>query len=461
MTAIVTTKGEQFIATVSSADTPISEGMLADKIILAKVEGLDEKATPQDEEFPEVTLHTFDVTRAAALNADAVVFSALLDSRFGDFEFNWMGLYNSEYDVLIAVAYEPTQLKIATNGEQVGNVLSKGFALNIKSAAQVLDIQTPLESWQFDFTGRQAAAENIQREAMRQVYGSATYVNDAAAVTAGAAVYEVAAGTAIIDGLLVTISATQTDITIDTPVASYPYYIYAEVSQQITSNGVTNKVEIATSQSVLNNYVDATGNTHALELIATLQDENTIIDNREYITDSLTLARSATKTTPGLVSLSNSTTSDSETEAATPKAVKSAKDAADSAASAASAAQSTANTAVSNAATAQSTANSAASAASTAQSTANGRMIGSNNLNEITNKLSAIGNIGFVTGVQNVNADTTLPINLGGNIAWAMASMKTTNDVAGNASADWSGTTLSLRNSDGANRDIVYIAILS
>lgn len=332
MPSTVTTTGEQFFITVATGQTPLANGKLADKILFANIDGLDVTSTPPaSETIPAELVDIVDISQWSATNADTMIFTAVLESSFGDYEFNWLGLYNSEHDVLIQVAYEPTQTKIATSGQNIGTVLAKTMALQIKGGAAIFNMQESAQSWVFDFTGRQRTAEQIQRDAMRGVYGSGTYVTNAGQVTKGESVYEVTTGAAIIDGLRVEIPATDTAIASDTAPENYPFYIYATVAQTITGNSVENTVEIETSQTTLDDYTGTHGEEFARVLIATLTDENTITDNRAYITDALTLARPATTTTPGLVSLSNSTISDSETEAATPKAVKEVKTAAETA----------------------------------------------------------------------------------------------------------------------------------
>lgn len=361
MPSTVTTAGEQFLNTVATGHTPLTNGLLADQILFAYIDGQDSTQQPPiTENVPAEIAHTASVTRASNLNADTAVFSTVLASDVGDFQFNWLGLYNSEYDVLIQVSYEPTQQKIATDGPTVGNVLAKGLALQVLGGQSVLNMQTATQSWQIDFTGRQKSAEEIQRNAMRGVYGSGAYVTTAGAVTKGASVYQVTAGQAIIDGLRVDVPATDTAIASDNPPENYPFNVYAEVWQQVDANAVTNHCEIVTSQTALTETTDAGGNIRTRVLLATLDDENTITDEREYVIDALTLARPATLTKAGQVSLSSATDSESETEAATPKAVKIANDAA-------AAAQTTANSGVQSAELAN-------TAAANAQSTADGKL---------------------------------------------------------------------------------------
>jgi len=332
MPSTVTTAGNNFIATAATGVTPLSNGRLADQILLAYIDGLDTTSTPPaDEQIPAQLADTVAITQYAAPNNDLMLFTALLEAAAGDYQFNWVGLYNSEHDVLIQVSYEPIQSKIATSGQNIGTVQAKTMALQLRGAAAVFDLQTPAQSWQLDFTGRQKSAEDIQRAAMRGVYGSGSYVLTAGAVTKGASVYQVAPGAAMIDGLRVQIPATDTAIAADNAPENYPFYIYATVAQSVTAASVENTIAIETSQTPLDNHTDQHGQLHARVLLATLDDENTITDTRENVLTALTIARAATTTTPGLVALSSAINSTSETVAATPAAVKIAKDAADTA----------------------------------------------------------------------------------------------------------------------------------
>lgn len=301
MPSTVTNAGNNFITTAATGVTPLSNGRLADQILLAYIDGLDiTQAPPADEQIPAQLVDTVAISQYAAPNDDVMLFTALLEAAAGDYSFNWVGLYNSEHDVLIQVAYEPVQTKIATSGQDIGTVQAKTMALQLRGAAAVFDLQTPAQSWQLDFTGRQKSAEEIQRAAMRGVYGSGTYVLTAGQVTKGASVYQVAEGAAMIDGLQVQIPATDTAIASDTATENYPFYIYATVAQSVTASSVENTIEIETSQNTLDNYTDQHGQVHARVLLATLDDENTITDAREYITDHIELTSDSTEQFTGL-----------------------------------------------------------------------------------------------------------------------------------------------------------------
>lgn len=304
MASIITTAGEQFIPAAVSGSAPLTNYRIADQIIFANVAGLDHTATPSpDEQIPATVVHTEDISSFSSTNDNNAIFTALLDSSTGDFEFNWLGLYNSEYDVLIQVAYEPPQQKYATDGSAIGNVLAKGMVLKIENAAASFDMTQPAQSWQVDFTGRQKAAEDIQRAAMRGVYGSGSFVNAAGTVIKGGGVYQVEPGAAMIDGLKVEIPATDTTIDINAAAGEYPFYIYATVAQLVSVASVENTVEIETSQTELENYTDQYGQLHARVLIATLEDENTITDQRENVLEALTIAQASIKATTSVYGL--------------------------------------------------------------------------------------------------------------------------------------------------------------
>lgn len=151
MSATVTIAGESFISDVASGDINLVSGF-ADTILIAYFDNLDVTQPPDViQSVPVDILHSAPVDRSG-LNGDSVaVFNALLRSDIGDFSFNWLGLYNSEHDVLIAVAYEPTQQKWKTDGQRLGNVLNKAFALKIANAGAVTGITVDVESWQVDY----------------------------------------------------------------------------------------------------------------------------------------------------------------------------------------------------------------------------------------------------------------------------------------------------------------------
>lgn len=390
----ITTAGEQFLAAVASGQKPITttddngQPVVGDQIILAMVSGLDTSATPpKTETVPTASIvDTVPVNRAGLASESTAVFSGVIDSTRGDYSFNWIGLHNSEYDVLLAVAYEPAQAKYATAGVQIGNVLTKNFALTITSAAAVTGLTASIASWQFDYLQRFKSAEQLNQTTTAATFGGACFESPAGAISG----YNVQTGRAIINGLLVTVPATNLTALQSEPAGNHPFYVYATVSQQATINGVANRCSIETSQTTLASF-DSNGTHHHRELIATITATNAITDNRASVHTALIPAPVKTATDDAITAANNATNAVTAITAA----AATAQSTADTAATAAAAAQSTAETAVSAAAAAQSTADTAATAAAAAQSTADNRMLGDNNLNEISNQKTSRENIGI------------------------------------------------------------------
>ncbi|MDP2548907.1 phage tail protein [Oceanobacter sp. 4_MG-2023] len=420
--SVITTAGEQFLATVAIGQNPITttddngQPVVGDQIIIANVSGLDVSATPpKTETVPTAdVVDTVPINRAGLASESTAVFSAVIDSSRGDYSFNWIGLYNSQYDVLIAVAYEPEQSKYATNGADIGNVLTKNFSLTMTSAAAVTGLTADIESWQFDYLERFKSAESLAQTATAGIFGTACFESPAGSIIG----YNVQTGRAVINGLLTVIPSTNLTALSSEPLESHPFYVYATVSQQATINSVSNVCDIETSSSALSSY-DNQGTHYHRELIATITGPSSITDNRasvdtellpapvksaidatiaaaEAATNSVTAITAAAAAAQSTADTAQSTADTAQSTADTAvTAAAAAQSTADTAVTAAAAAQSTADTAVTDAAAAQSTADTAVTDAAAAQSTADARMQGSNNLSEISSTESSRHNLGI------------------------------------------------------------------
>lgn len=156
MGASITLAGESLIAQKQG------NGQILDvtQIIFAFVPGLD-TTLPVDRTagFPvaDDVVHTMNITRKGYLSPNQVVYSALLGSDIGDFDFNWMGLSTAEGTLLIA-AYVPTQQKRREIPPlQTGNNLTRNIVLEYDGAQGLTGITVPASTWQFDFSTEFAA----------------------------------------------------------------------------------------------------------------------------------------------------------------------------------------------------------------------------------------------------------------------------------------------------------------
>ena len=234
--AAITFAGENLIASLQSQ----GKTLVTDKLILANIPGLDASASvDRSQGLPsaEQIVSQEAITQAGVVESKTIVYSQVLGSDLGTWSFNWLGLYCSEHDTVLAVAYESLQEKRATVGEVIGNVITKNFGVEFNGATSLTGINISAESWQVDFSARLLDMDEIQREAMALVYGDITALNSSFNVFYSAGKYFVTKGKGIVNGLLVELEA---DLEI-TP-GYFPCYVHVDVWQEKSMAGISNKV---------------------------------------------------------------------------------------------------------------------------------------------------------------------------------------------------------------------------
>lgn len=156
MGASITLAGESLIAQKQGNKQILD----VTQFVFAYIPGLD-TTQPVDRAagFPSAanTVYTMDVTRQGYLSTNQVVYSALMASNVGDFDFNWIGLKTAE-GVLLIAAYVPRQQKRKEIAPlQTGNNLTRNIVLEYDGAQSLTGVTVPASSWQFDFTAEFAA----------------------------------------------------------------------------------------------------------------------------------------------------------------------------------------------------------------------------------------------------------------------------------------------------------------
>lgn len=238
--SVITIAGEQLIATKINA----GEGLTIDQFIFADIPGIDDDA-PIDRNagMPDQRQIStqLPVTDHGRVNGNTVVYSITMGSDIGAWYFNWIGLYSSIDNTLVAVAHVPRQEKTKTQGFTLGNVISKNFALEFNGASDLTGINIEAKSWQIDFTGRLNAMDAMTREIARSIYGQQAFVNDSMKVIYEGGQYKVKSGTAAVDGLLI-------ERTADSPflISTTPVDVWLAVSQVKGLSGLSNQSEIIT-----------------------------------------------------------------------------------------------------------------------------------------------------------------------------------------------------------------------
>ncbi|EAW4238950.1 TPA: phage tail protein, partial [Salmonella enterica] len=312
------------------------EPVLLDEFVFANVPGLDpDQPVDRNETLPpaEQIVHRQAVSRKGVVNDNAVVHSVVLGADVGDFSFNWIGLINKSSGTLAMIVHAPVQQKLKTAEGQQGNVLTRSFLMEYNGAQAETGINTPAETWQIDFTARMAGMDERQRLENIDIFGAAAFFGDGYLVGKSGNQFYVTKGTGYVAGLRTTLAENR-NITVTTR----PVKVWLDVcwTGTLTSVwGVQSRITVADN---LADYVQ-NGVQHYVFAVAGIDENGNITDlrpkgtlNEQQASDALRKHEQsrnhpdATTREKGFVQLSSDTNSESESLAATPKAVKAAMD---------------------------------------------------------------------------------------------------------------------------------------
>lgn len=324
----ITLAFEQWKAQQATTGEPV----LLDEFIFALVPGLDPSLPVEcSETLPPAAqiVHRESVTRKGVVNENAVVHSAVLGADVGDFSFNWIGLTNKATGTLAMIVHAPEQQKLKTKEGQQGNVLTRSFLMEFTGAQVETAINTPAETWQIDFTARMAGMDERQRLENIDLYGAAAFFGDGWLVGKNGNQFFVTKGAGYVAGLRASLSANQS-IT----AAAKPVKVWLDVSWSGTLTSaweVQQKITVADTladyeQGGVQHYVFALASIDATGIITDLRPKGGLSDRALKEHEKSRNHPDGTLTAKGFVQLSSETSSDSESLAATPKAVKAAND---------------------------------------------------------------------------------------------------------------------------------------
>ncbi|HAC6520886.1 TPA_asm: phage tail protein [Salmonella enterica subsp. houtenae serovar 45:g,z51:-] len=312
------------------------EPVLLDEFVFANVPGLEpDRPVDRNETLPpaEQIVHRQAVSRKGMVNDNAVVHSVVLGADVGDFSFNWIGLLNKASGTLAMIVHAPLQQKLKTAEGQQGNVLTRSFLMEYNGAQAETGINTPAESWQIDFTARMAGMDERQRLENIDIFGAAAFFGDGWLVGKSGNQFYVTKGTGYVAGLRTTL-AENLSITVTTR----PVKVWLDVCWTGTLTSVWGVQSRTTVADNLADYVQ-NGVQHYVFAVAGIDENGNITDlrpkgtlNEQQASDALRKHEQsrnhpdATTREKGFVQLSSDTNSESESLAATPKAVKAAMD---------------------------------------------------------------------------------------------------------------------------------------
>lgn len=309
-TAIVKS-GEQFFIKQLSKSQPIK----LDKVIFANISGINgDTEIDLNGSMPDSSqiVHTAPVTQSGLLNDKTVVYSIILDTNVGDFSFNYIGLVNEETDTLCMVMHTDLTRKIKTAGQRQGNTITESIWLEIDNASESTGITVNAQTWQIDYSKRLAGEDERIRLTNYDLYNRLA-IHDGFTITKNNNQLIISSGLAYVAGLRIE-HAAQTSIEIEN---NQSLYIDAWLAGTVTGEWSVNYNLIAGTN--LRDY-EQNGFKHFVERVASVDANGklVVVKPKSFIT---TFDHATTEKT-GIVKLSSEINSTSETEAATPLAVK-------------------------------------------------------------------------------------------------------------------------------------------
>ncbi|AWX99504.1 hypothetical protein A8139_05495 [Marinomonas primoryensis] len=249
------------------------------------VEPADRIAAQPD---PSLIVDTLPFTKRGYVNPNQVVYSLVMGSNIGDYDFNWIGLVDAD-GVLIAVSHIPTIPKRKNVGGIPGNTITRNFLLKYTGIQEITATTVPVETWQIDFGNRLNGIDERERLANLDIYGHEGFLDDGWKVTGSAGTYSVAAGIGYVGGVRVK-NATEQQITTN----AYPNEIWLNVSLQGDISGMTAVGEFVIDTGPFADYVDGNGVEHYLMKIADIDSVGRASDERiarEYLFKTVDLTK--------------------------------------------------------------------------------------------------------------------------------------------------------------------------
>lgn len=273
MGASITLAGESLIAQKQGAQQVLTVA----RFILANVPGLDH-TQPIDRAAGKPPagqiVGTYDVTQAGYVNPNQVVYSLMLGSDIGDFDWNWIGLETAE-GVLFAVATVGNQQKRRNIPPvQIGNNVTRNFLVVYDGAQALTGITIDANTWQHDFTVRLASIDERERLSNRDIYGRACFLGEALKLEKVAGAYQLKPGLAYIEGIRLWRSAA---LPVVPP--ALPAKAWLDVSLQRELSDVVASWQVVWGEAKAD-YTDSSGVQHYCVPLADLPNTNTTTDLR-------------------------------------------------------------------------------------------------------------------------------------------------------------------------------------
>ena len=294
MAQVITIAGERLFALKAQNN----EQLDIDTFIFANVPGQDPNATiDRNEGLPPVAqrVHQQIVQQVGRINDNVVVYSTVLDSVTGPFDFNWVGLYSSANQTLIAVSHIPNVSKTITVPGTAGNTLNRNFGIEYSGIADLAGITVQPETWQLDFTARLSGMDELTRQLAADMNGKDWFIGDGFKVVPRSTTntFKVTPGAGYVSGLRIELKQDHI-LTLQ----SYPQFVYVDAwFDGDASSKWAPKTAFTVTNGEMDDYIDVNGKQHyvyklaritAADVVEDLRTER-IIASKYWVEEKLTI----------------------------------------------------------------------------------------------------------------------------------------------------------------------------
>lgn len=277
MSQVVTNAGEALFAQKAQEN----EQLDIDTFIFAYVPGQDSQApVDRNEGLPPTAqqVHTQPVQQVGRINNNTVVYSTVLNSLTGPFEFNWVGLYSSVNNTLVAISHVKSVNKTITELGNAGNTLNRNFAIEYSGISDITGITVGPETWQLDFSARLAGMDAVTQNLAMDMNGRDWFIDDGFKVepTANDDEFRVIAGVGYVAGMRVEL---EQDFVFS--VQSYPQNVYVDVwFESDSSSHWKAQVVFTLSNNEMDDYINVNGLQHYVFQLARVTNVGFVEDLR-------------------------------------------------------------------------------------------------------------------------------------------------------------------------------------
>ncbi|MGO1273474.1 MAG: phage tail-collar fiber domain-containing protein [Pseudomonas helleri] len=274
MGASITLAGESLIAQKQGA----GEKLDIARFVLALVPGLDPNA-PVDRAAGKPPaaqiVYTKAYDRKGYVSPNQVIYSLMVGSDVGDWDFNWIGLEAAE-GVLLAVATVPVQQKRKNIPPlQIGNNVTRNFLVEFNGAQALTGITVDASTWQHDFTVRLNGIDLRERLSNRDVFGRVCFLADSLQMERSFGLYQVKAGIAYVEGIRVELAE---PVQAQLPALPAKAWLDVALAREGNETVATWKVVFGEAKA---DYTDSNGTAHYLVELASVEVSGEITDLRQ------------------------------------------------------------------------------------------------------------------------------------------------------------------------------------